>query len=232
VNHDVLSEMLGLAGSGRTFRDRRDAGDTLAARLEPYRGPDTLVLGLPRGGMVVAAQVARRLHAELDVLVSRKLGSPISAELGIGAVTASGARYLNEKVIDDLGVSDAYVAAVTRVQQVEAQRREALFRRRRRPPRIAGRVVILVDDGLATGGTMQAAVRAVRRKGPARLIVAVPVGSPEACAALRGEADDVICLQEPEDFGAVGSWYEDFEQTEDAEVKELLDEAAERARTG
>jgi putative phosphoribosyl transferase len=212
------------------FRDRRDAGDALAARLQRYRGAGALVLGLPRGGMVVAAQVARLLDAELDVLVSRKLGSPISAELGIGAVTASGARFLNEDVISELEVSEPYIAAVTKVQQAEAQRREALFRGGRPPLALAGRTVILVDDGLATGGTMQAAVRAARQQSPARLVVAVPVGSPQACAALRAQADEVICLQEPEYFGAVGSWYERFEQTDDNEVMELLAEADRRPR--
>jgi putative phosphoribosyl transferase len=212
------------------FRDRRDAGDALAARLERYRGTGALVLGLPRGGMVVAAQVARALDAELDVLVSRKLGSPVSAELGIGAVTASGARFLNDDVISELEVSEPYIAAVTKVQQAEAQRREALFRGNRPPLSMAGRTVILVDDGLATGGTMQAAVRAARQQSPARLVVAVPVGSPQACAALRAQADEVICLQEPEYFGAVGSWYEHFEQTDDSEVTELIAEADRRPR--
>ncbi len=219
-------------GEERVFRDRQDAGDALAARLGQYRGSDALVLGLPRGGVVVAAQLARSLDVELDVLVSRKLGSPISAELGIGAVTADGGRFLNDDIIRELGVSEPYIAAVTKVQQAEAQRREALFRGDRPPPPIAGRTVILVDDGLATGATMRAAVASVRKQAPARLVVAVPVGSPQACDALRGEADEVMCLQEPEYFGAVGTWYEHFEQTEDSEVKELLDEAAERARVG
>lgn len=215
----------------RTFRDRRDAGAALAAELERYRGTDALVLGLPRGGVVTAAEVARKLGAELDVLVSRKLGSPVSAELAIGAVTANGGRFLNDDVIRELNVSEPYIAAVTQVQQVEARRREALFRGDRPRPRMAGRTVILVDDGLATGATMRAAVRAARQEGPARLVVAVPVGSREACAALRGEADEVVCLYEPEYFGAVGSWYEHFEQTEDGEVVQLLDEFRAAARS-
>ncbi len=214
----------------RMFRDRRDAGEALAAELQRYRGTDVLVLGLPRGGVVVAAEVARRLDAELDVLVSRKLGSPISAELAIGAVTANGGRFLNEDVIRELGVSEPYIAAVTQVQQKEARRREVLFRGDRPRPRIAGRTVIVVDDGLATGATMRAALRSARQEGPGRLVAAVPVGSREACAALRGEADEVVCLQEPEYFGAVGSWYHHFEQTEDSEVKQLLDEFAAPAR--
>src|SRR5205823_5789105 len=195
-------------GAEPLFRDRRDAGGALAARLERYRGRDPLVLGLPRGGVVVAAEVARRLGAELDVVVARKLGSPHSAELAIGAVTADGGRFLNEDVIRELGLPEPYVTAVTKVQRGEARRRETLFRAGRPAPRIRGRIVILVDDGLATGATMQAAVQSVRAQAPARLVVAVPVGSREACAALRAEADEVVCLSEPEDFGAVGSWYE------------------------
>lgn len=204
------------------FRDRRDAGEALAAKLLRYAGTNALVLGLPRGGVVVAAPVARRLDAELDVVVARKLGSPISPELAIGAVTANGGRFLNPEVIAALGVTDAYLEAVTELERGEAHRREAEFRGNRAPPSIAGRVVILVDDGLATGATMRAGVRSVRQHRPRRLIVAVPVGAPEACAALRVEADEVLCLYEPDDFGAVGRFYGDFAQTTDAEVRELL----------
>ncbi|HEY6207927.1 MAG TPA: phosphoribosyltransferase family protein [Gemmatimonadales bacterium] len=217
-----------IVGHGPVFRDRQNAGATLAARLERYRGAEALVLGLPRGGVVVAAEVARRLGAGLDVVVARKLGSPHSAELAIGAVTADGARFLNEDVIHELGLSEPYITAVTRVQRGEARRRETLFRAARPAPRIQGRIVILVDDGLATGATMHAAVQSVRAQAPARLVVAVPVGSREACAALRAEADEVVCLSEPEHFGAVGSWYERFEQTKDAEVQRLLAEFAAR----
>ncbi len=204
------------------FRDRRHAGDALGARLARYRGTGALVLGLPRGGVPVAARVAAALGAELDVVVARKLGSPISAELAIGAVTADGVRFLNDDVLRALDVSDAYVDAVTAIQQAEAHRREALFRGPRPAPRVAGRTVIVVDDGLATGATMRAAVRAVRAQEPARLVVAVPVGSREATAALRTEADEVVCLHEPEFFGAVGSYYEDFGQVEDSEVQRLM----------
>jgi len=208
------------------FRDRRDAGDTLAERLERYRGHNALVLGLPRGGVVVAAQVARWLDAELDVVVARKLPSPISPELGIGAVTANGGRFLNEDVLAAFNVSEAYVEAVTEIQRAEARRREADLRGQRPAPSIAGRVVLLVDDGLATGATMRAAVRSVQQHRPRRLVVAVPVGAPESCAALRGEVDEVVCLHEPRDFGAVGRFYGDFSQTEDEEVRMLLAEAA------
>ena len=208
------------------FRDRRDAGEALAKRLEAHRGTHALVLGLPRGGVPVAAQVARALDADLDIVVSRKLGSPVSAELAFGAVTANGGRFLNEDVLRMLNVSEEYVTAVTETQQAEARRRETLFRGSRPAPVVAGRTVILVDDGLATGATMRAAVRSVRQQQPQRVVVAVPVGSPEACAALRGEADEVVCLYEPRHFGAVGCYYEDFTQTQDSDVQTLLDELA------
>ena len=203
------------------FRDRRDAGRALAARLERYRGWDALVLGLPRGGVVVAAEVARQLDAELDVVVARKLGAPISPEVAIGAVTASGERVLNEELIRELDVSEAYLSGVTAVEQREARRREAWLRGNRPPPRIAGRSVIVVD-GLATGATMRAAVRSVRKQSPAHLVVAVPVGSREACEALRAEADEVVCLHAPASFSAVGSYYLRFDQTSDDEVRRLL----------
>jgi len=208
------------------FLDRRDAGRALAAALERFRGKDVLVLGLPRGGVPVAAEVARALDGDLDVVVARKLGSPGSAELAIGAITADGQRVLNEDVIRDQRVSEAYIEAVSAVQQAEARRRETAFRGGRPAPRIAGRIVILVDDGLATGATMRAAVRAVRRQAPARLVVAVPVGAPAACEMLRSEADEVVALGEPEYFGAVGTFYRDFRQTEDDEVLHLLEEHA------
>jgi putative phosphoribosyl transferase len=221
-----IEEQEELTGQGPLFRDRQDAGAALAQRLVHYRGIHALVLGLPRGGVPVAAQVARALDADLDVVVSRKLGSPVSAELAIGAVTANGGRFLNDDVIRALNVSEAYLTAVTATQQVEARRREALFRGSRPAPVIAGRTVILVDDGLATGATMRAAVRSVRQQQPQRLVVGVPVGSPEACAALRAEADEMVCLYEPSGFGAVGLYYRDFMQTQDSDVQALLGEFA------
>lgn len=219
----------GLEGPNRDdlfFLDRRDAGRALAAALDRFHGQDALVLGLPRGGVPVAAEVARALDGELDVIVARKLGSPASAELAIGAITADGQRVLNDDIIRDLRVSEAYIDAVSAVQQAEAHRRETGLRGDRPAPRIAGRIVILVDDGLATGATMRAAVRAVRRQAPARLVVAVPVAAPAACETLRSEADEVVALGEPEYFGAVGSFYRDFRQTEDEEVQHLLEEYA------
>lgn len=208
------------------FADRQAAGDALTDALAYYRGADVLVLGLPRGGVVVAARVAEELDAELDVIVARKLPSPISTELAIGAVTADGERYLNEGLISELNVSDMFLTAVTGVQRAEARKREQQFRGSRPPPRITGRIVILVDDGLATGATMHAAVRSVRKQQPAHLIVAAPVGSHEACAALAHEADEVVCPWRPEPFGAVGLYYENFAQTSDAEVQQILEQSA------
>ena len=207
---------------GPLFRDRVDAGVQLAAALERYHGQDVLVLGIPRGGVVVAAEVARRLGAALDVIVARKLGAPISRELAIGAVTADGERYLNEDILRELGVTERYLQRVTEEEQAEARRREERFRAGRPPARVAGRTVILVDDGLATGATMRAAVRSVRRHGPARLVVAVPVGARETCEELRAEADEVVCLYQPEPFWAVGAHYQHFEPVDDATVQELL----------
>lgn len=205
------------------FANRVAAGDALAEALTYYRGADVLVLGLPRGGVPVAARVAEALGAELDVIVSRKLTSPISAELAIGAITADGERFLNEGLISELAVSDVYLSAVTDLEQKEARLREAQFRGTRPVPMIAGRIVMLVDDGLATGATMHAAVQSVRKQRPAHLIVAVPVGSREACEALAREADEVVCPWRPEPFGAIGQYYENFVQTSDEAVREILE---------
>lgn len=205
------------------YPDRAAAGDALADALAHYRGADVLVLGLTRGGVPVAARVAEELDGELDVIVARKLPSPISQELAIGAITADGERYLNEGLISELAVSDVFLDAVTGVQRVEAQKREQELRGKRPAPRITDRIVILVDDGLATGATMHAAVQSVRKHRPAHLIVASPVGSREACAALADEADEVVCPWQPEPFGAVGLYYQSFVQTSDAEVQEILE---------
>lgn len=211
--------------TGPLFRDRSEAGRQLAERLRLHRGENALVLGIPRGGVPVAAEVARVLDADLDVVVARKLGAPDQPELAIGAVTANGGRFLNEELIRTLGVSDAYVQAATTAEVVEAQEREKRLRGRVPPVEVRDRIVILVDDGLATGATMRAAVRAVRKKHPARVVVAVPVGSESACAALRAEADEVACLFEPEPFWGVGLFYEHFEPTEDSQVQQILRES-------
>lgn len=214
-----------------TFRDRADAGTRLSERLTTYRGQHALVLGIPRGGVPVAAVVARALDAELDVAVARKLRSPISAELAIGAVTADGGRFLNEAILRQLNVGARYVDRVTKTEMAEAARRESRFRAGAAPPRIPGRTVILVDDGLATGATMIAAARSVRARKPARLVIGVPVGSVEACAMLRKEADEVVCVHAPEPFWAVGVYYDDFRQVEDDEVERLLRDARHAAQS-
>lgn len=213
------------------FRDRIEAGDVLAKSLAGYRGRNTLVVGIPRGGVVVAAEIARQLEAELDVVVARKLGAPGQPELAIGAVTADGGRFLNDEMMVALQIAPSYLDAVTRVQMTEARHRETWLRNLRPAAPIAGRTVILVDDGLATGATVRAAARALRQHGPARLIVAVPVGTPEACDAVRSDADEVVCSLQPEPFGAVGLYYEHFEPVEDEQVREQL-EAARSASVG
>ena len=213
------------------FRDRREAGQVLADRLTAYAGrPDVLVLALPRGGVPVAYEVARALGAPLDVFLVRKLGVPGQEELAMGAVATGGVRVLNEQVVGALGIPPSVIEAVAAWQQQELVRRERLYRGDRPPPDVRGRTVILVDDGLATGSTMRAALAALRRQQPARLVVAVPTAAPETCDELRAEADDVVCATTPEPFDSVGLWYEDFSQTSDEEVRELLARAEREAR--
>jgi putative phosphoribosyl transferase len=209
----------------RHFRDRIDAGGQLAAHLDAFRGRGALVLGIPRGGVPVASEVAKRLNAELNIVVARKLGAPGHEELAIGAVTANGGQYLNHEIIQALGVTREYLDAVIAEQMGEAHRREETLRGSAPRPQIAGRLVIVVDDGLATGATARAAVRSVRKQQPARLVLAVPVGARESCAELQSEVDDLICPSQPEAFLAVGLWYAHFEPTSDAEVRQLVETA-------
>jgi putative phosphoribosyl transferase len=204
------------------FSNRQHAGAMLAQRLLKYRGQHALVLALPRGGVPVAAEIARQLHADLDVMVARKLGAPDQEELAIGAVAADGTRFVNEELVHALRVSPTYLAEVTRREQQEAKRRERLFRAGLPQLDVAGRVVILVDDGLATGATMRAAVWSLRRAEPAKLIVAVPVGAADSCDALDSEVDELVCLHRPTPFYSVGMYFRDFEQTTDDEVVTLL----------
>jgi erythromycin esterase-like protein/predicted phosphoribosyltransferase len=205
------------------FRDRREAGRLLAAQLATYANkPDVLVLALPRGGVPVAHEVASALCAPLDVFAVRKLGIPGYEELAMGAVATGGVRVLNQPLVAELGMPDYLIEYVTEQEQEELKRRERLYRGGRPPLDVRDRTVILVDDGLATGATMQAAIKALRLRHPARIVVAVPVASREACEEMRAQADEVVCAVTPEPFHAVGRWYEDFSQTTDEEVRELL----------
>ncbi|MFF8973435.1 phosphoribosyltransferase [Streptomyces sp. NPDC014995] len=214
------------------FRDRRQAGrklaDLLRTQQEEGALPDPVVLALPRGGVAVAAEVARVLDAPLDVLVVRKIGAPFQEEFGVGAIAGEQEALFDEDALDRLGISKSELTPVVERERRELHRREQLYRQGRPAPDLRGRTAILVDDGLATGGTARAALHAVRRLGPRRIVLAVPVGSPEAVNLLRGEADDVICLHRPASFMAVGLWYEDFEQLSDNDVLEDLRAAAER----
>ena len=211
----------------RPFRDRREAGQLLATKLTAYANrPDVLVLALPRGGVPVAYEVARSLGAPLDIFLVRKLGVPGYEEFAMGAIATGGVRVLNDQLVGGLGIPDYIVDEVAAWEQQELDRRERLYRAHRLAPDVRGRTVILVDDGLATGATMQAAVKALRQQHPARIVVAVPTAAAETCDQLRAEADDVICAITPEPFRAVGFWYQDFSQTTDEEVRELLARSA------
>jgi predicted phosphoribosyltransferase len=209
------------------FHDRADAGRRLAAALHGFAGPSTVVLGLPRGGVPVAYEVARALDAPLGVFVVRKLGVPGQPELAMGALASGGIRVLNDTLINDLHIPPAAIEAVAARESQELARREQLYGAADARA-LAGRTVILVDDGLATGATMRAAVRAVRALRAARVVVAVPVGAPHTCASMLGEADTVVCLRMPSPFSAVGLWYRTFDQTSDEEVRTLLAGAAHR----
>ncbi|HEU5041607.1 MAG TPA: phosphoribosyltransferase family protein [Gemmatimonadales bacterium] len=205
------------------YENRSDAGRRLADRLARYAGtPSLIVLALPRGGVVIGAEVARRLGVPLDVLLVRKLGVPGHEELAMGAIASGGVRILSEDVIDALGISERDIAAVAAAEEDELERREQAYRGARTPPDVAGKTVILVDDGLATGSTMRAAAAALLAQGPRRLVVAVPVAPAATCEALRSEVDEVVCEVVPEDFHSVGEWYRDFRQTSDEEVRRLL----------
>jgi erythromycin esterase-like protein/predicted phosphoribosyltransferase len=213
------------------FRDRSDAGRQLAGRLRAYADrPDVLVLGLPRGGVPVAAEVAAALDAPLDAFLVRKLGVPGHEELAMGAIASGGVRVLNDEVVGPLAIPVAVIGAVEAAERRELARRERLYRGSAPPPAVRDRTVILVDDGLATGSTMRAAARALRQLAPARIVAAVPVGSRDVCTALRDSVDEVVCAETPEPFYAVGVWYDDFGPTSDAEVQGTLQQAAGQRR--
>jgi len=208
------------------YHDRTDAGRSLARALASYADdPDVRVLALPRGGVPVAFEVARALQAPLDVVLVRKLGLPDHEEYAMGAIASGGLVVLDRSVTARFGVSDDQIARTIQRERKELERREHLYRGGRASPDITARTVILVDDGLATGASMHAAVAALRDQHPKRIVVAVPIGASETCAAMRTDADDVVCAATPEPFLAIGLWYDDFSQTSDAEVRDLLERA-------
>ena len=207
----------------RSFANRRQAGRNLARLLQHLKPiGNVIVLALPRGGVPVAFEIAEALDATLDVFLVRKLGTPGHPELAMGAIASGSTRVINDDVVHALGIAREQIEAVARREQSELERRDAVYRQGRLLTPLKDRTVILVDDGLATGSTMKAAVQAVRRHAPARIVVAVPVGAPETCRALRQTADEVICAHTPASFSAVGQWYRDFSQTTDDEVLALL----------
>jgi predicted phosphoribosyltransferase len=212
---------------GRRLQDRTEAGRRLAGALAAYAGrSDVLVLALPRGGVPVGFEVARRLRAPLDVFVVRKLGVPGHEEVAMGAIASGGLRVFNRRLVERLGITPAAIERVTSVETRELERREREYRGDRPPAPVHGRTIILVDDGLATGSTMTAAIEALRVQDPARIVVAAGVGAPQACAALSGLADQCVCAVRPPVLDGVGRWYADFSPTTDAEVRDLLERAA------
>jgi putative phosphoribosyl transferase len=210
----------------KIYRDRSEAGRELATKLTAYaHRQDVLVLALPRGGVPVGYEVAKALQAPLDVLVVRKLGVPRREELAMGALATGGICVIDEEVVQMLHIPQEVIAAVAAKEQRELERREHLYRDDRPPPDVNGCIVILVDDGLATGSTMRAAAEALRQQHPARLVVAVPVAAPSTCEEFRAEVDEAVCARTPEPFYGVGYWYEDFSQMSDEAVHELLSQA-------
>jgi putative phosphoribosyl transferase len=212
----------------RPFQNRSAAGRLPAKKLETYAlAPDVLVLALPRGGVPVAFEVAKALDVPMDVFLVRKLGVPSQEELAMGAIATGGVRVVNEDVVRLLGIPESMIAAVAAREQRELERRQREYRGDRQNPVVRGRIIILVDDGLATGSTMRAAAAALRQQQPKRIVIAVPVAPPETCAEFRAEVDEVVCATTPEPFYGVGRWYEDFTQTTDEEVRDLLERASE-----
>lgn len=205
------------------FQDRTDAGQKLAVKLTEYADrEDVLILALPRGGVPVAFEAAKRLNAPLDVFLVRKLGVPGHEELAMGAIASGGVRVLNETVVNPLRIPDSIIDAVAEKEQRELERRERVYRDELPAPEVAGKIVILIDDGLATGATMRAAAVALKHMNPAKIIIAVPVASPDTCEEFETEVDAVVCAATPQPFYGVGAWYRDFSQTTDDEVRELL----------
>lgn len=217
-----------LSNSGERFKDRREAGRLLGVELKKEHGLDTIVLGIPRGGIVVAVEVAKTLDAHLDIVLSRKLGAPFNPELAVGAVSEDGKVFLNENVVASLGVDDYYIQKEKAHQILEIKRRIELYRKFLPKVPLKGKIVIVTDDGVATGATMQAALWAARQEQPKKLIAALPVGPPETIEMLAGDADETLCLRAPEFFAAVGQFYLQFGQVEDEELTEVLKEEVRR----
>lgn len=205
------------------FKDQVSAGEILAKELEKYKNKKAVILAIPRGGVATGFGLAKKLDLPLDVIVTRKIGAPDNPELAIGAVgETKGSLWVNKELVSQLGVSQDYIESETKIQKLEIKRRERIYRKREKPLNLKNKIVILVDDGLATGATMMAAVREIRNMGPQKVVVAIPVAPPETVERLKKEADEVICLQTPSLFFAVGQWYENFKQYSDEEVIEFL----------
>jgi len=213
-------------GAVERLADRKDAGRRLAAELGRFAGrSDTIVLGLPRGGVVVGYEVAKALDAPLDVFLVRKLGAPGQEELAVGAIASGGVRVLNEDVVRAMGLSASQIEAIAAREQAVLDQRERLYRGHSEPMDLTAKIVILVDDGLATGASMRTAIRSLKRHSPTQIVVAIPTAPAETCADLRREVDEVVCVMTPEPFWSIGSWYLDFAQTSDQEVIDLLEKA-------
>jgi putative phosphoribosyl transferase len=209
------------------FRDRTEAGQILASKLTKYQNKgDTVILALPRGGVPVAYEIGKSLRLPVDIFVVRKLGVPGHEELAMGAIASGGVRHINRDIVDQLHIDSKTIDAASRREEKEIERREGLYRGQRPPLDVRHKTVILVDDGLATGSTMRAAIAALRQHQPARIVVAVPAAAPQTCSEIADEVDEIICAATPEPFYAVGQWYQEFSQTTDDEVRELLARAS------